>query len=236
MFNLTVSGYANIFKEDKKYLSKKTAYITNPYDPNITRGIKEAYKCRFAYDYTLLLSKVSPFPRITHIPGFIYDLIKTGRFNNSTKTIDCIFTYFSDPIAWEQYCSALRKLPDRLKNNANYRFGPYLKRIYRDAQNELKDIKALQGKFLVDKYRFAILFYNIVTRTFYFSSLPMYIETEVYEACVQEDERFSVYYVKDEHNNQYYRVKKLKKGAKHFNETIAWWLVYNRIIHLGINR
>lgn len=236
MFILTVPGFSNIYKKDQKYISKKNAFIKNPYDPNISRDMKEAFKCRFASDYSRLIGKVSPYPRITQIPDFIYKLLENGQYRETTRTIDCVFTYYSDPTTWEQYCSETRKLPDKLKNNANYRFGQYYKKIYHDSQSELKELKKYKGVFSADNYRFTILFYNIVTRTFYFSSLPLHIEVKVYEACVNEDNRFLEYYSYNEHTNQYDRIKPKKKGASLFNETIAWWLVYNRIVHHGLHR
>lgn len=232
----TVCGYSNIFKKDEEYLKFKKAFIKNPFDSTIARSVKEAYKCRFAMDYSCLLDKVSPYPKLTHIPQFILDILSSGQYQESVRTIECIFTYFSDSTTWKEYCSSVRKLPDKLKNNANYRFGAYYKKIYKYSQNELKSFKSYNGEFSVDKYRFALLFYNIVTRTFYFSALPSHIIKKVYDECVKEDARFAEYYSYNEHTNQYDRIKSKKKGATFFNETIAWWLVYNRIIHLGLHR
>lgn len=228
--------YSNIFESDEKYKEFKDNFEKNPHDEHLVRQSKEAYKCVFSCDIRCLLDNVSLTPRITSIPPFVLDLLSRSKYHNSVKTINCIMSYLNDSTSWNKYCSVSRTYSSKVKNNANHKFGSYFKTIYNDARKELNTYKRPFNTTQINEYRFALIFFKIVIRTFYFSSLPANIIPKVYEKCTEENVAFSAYYTFDETENLYKRIKFKKNGASLFNETIAWWLVYNNILHFGLNK
>lgn len=232
----TMTGFANIFEKDRTYMQFREDFDTNPCDKKLIRDSKEAFKCRFASDYQSLLNKVSFSPRITEIPDFIFESLEKGKYSNATKTIRCIKFYCDNNEVWNTYCSISRKLPEGLKGNANHKFGKYYKKIYSDAKRELNHYKRRFNIDQINDYRFALLFFNIVTRTFYFSALPLHIYPSIYQECVEIDEKFANYYKYDSAKNNYVRIKFQKRGVRYFGEKVAWLLVYNNIIRYGLNK
>lgn len=231
-----IRTYSNIFEKDKKYKSFKDDFEKNPHDEHFVRQSKEAYKCVLSCDLKHLLNNVSPNPNISSIPPFVINLLSGSKYASSVKTINCIMSYFNDPSSWNEYCSVSRVYSGKIKNNVNHKFGSYFKTIYNDARKELNTYRRPFNAVQINEYRFTLIFFKIVIRTFYFSSLPASIIPYVYEKCTEENPAFSSYYTFDEAENLYKRIKFKKNGASLFNETIAWWLVYNNILHFGLNK
>ena len=232
----SVSSYANIFNEDFTYIKFKNDFLKNERDERFVRKSKEAFKCVFAKDFINLIQKASLFPQISKIPDFIYELLSKGKYCGSVKTIKCIFLYCINKNVWSQYSAVSRKYTPKIKNNANHKFGVYFKQIYSDAKKELKSYKRSFNTEQINEYRFALIFFNIVIRTFYLNALPKHISPSVFEKCRECDKTFSNYYKFDPVNNIYNRIKYERKAARYFNENVAWWLVYNSIVHYGLNK
>ncbi len=232
----TISACSNAFEQDDNYIANKNNFNSNPYDSHFAKNAKESFKGIVASDFRSLINNVSYSPSISQIPTFIYDLLAQGKYASCVNAIQCIFSYYFDPAACKKTCSVRRKYSAKLKGNSNRKFGKYFRIIYKDAKKELLSFKRSFNQEEINKYRVALLFLKIVIRTFYFSALPAHISPMIFKKCTDENSEFANYYSFDSRNNQYLRNKFQKRGAKFFNETVAWWLVYNNMIHYGLDK
>lgn len=134
--------------------------------------------------------------------------------------------YYEEKAVWPEYCSHIRVYPSAPERDVKR----YFKTVSKDTRKELIALNTMLQKERLARYKFAVFFVKRVIRTFYFSSLPKYVSTHLYNKCPTCQQ----YYVEDSKSNSYKRVGGKKKIRNTLTENEAWMFVYDKLIRRGI--
>ena len=217
-----INTYANIFEENDKYQAIKNKYKKDPYNPQLEREAKEAFKCTMACDYINLLEKSGFMQGAIDFPDFVQSQMNNGVLKEAFQTIKCVSRYTCT--REKKYCDCVRKFTPKIKNDGNHKFMNYFKKIHKDIRKELLSYKHLFDADTLKKYRSMLLVYRILFYSFYSSALPKYLPNEVFDICNNAHIDFCNHYNYIDELGMYYRRHFIAKSAIRFNDEVAWEL------------
>lgn len=227
VFKLKIGPFDNIFIKNKAYMDHKKKFEMDPSNTLFERNSKEAFKCVSAFHLMNLLEKTGYMTNRIEFPEYIINGLENGNIPFVAQTVCCISGYTNNPNPI--YCQNRIIYSKKLKNNSNRRFSVYYKELMKTIVKEWNSYKNLVDDETFKRYKAALIIFKVFFRVFYFKALPMVLDENTFNKCIDKCTEFANYYKFDATSEKYVRRRFIRKAALMFNDDVAWLLVYNEL-------